>query len=83
MRGAIPPLPYYIFMAWNLVRHRELYLYLSDCFLWATQVKGIVKQATEEIFGPKRKDITGGLRKVHNEELHNLYASPDIVSESN
>jgi hypothetical protein len=25
------------------------------------------------IFGPKRDGVTGGWRKLHNEELHNLY----------
>jgi hypothetical protein len=28
------------------------------------------------IFGPKRDEVTGFLRKLHNEELHNLYSSP-------
>jgi hypothetical protein len=28
------------------------------------------------IFGPKREEVTEGRRKVHNEELHNLYSSP-------
>jgi hypothetical protein len=31
------------------------------------------------IFGPKRDGVTGGWRKLHNEELHNLYASPSII----
>jgi hypothetical protein len=31
------------------------------------------------IFGPKREEVTGGLRKLHNEELHNLYSSPRII----
>jgi hypothetical protein len=31
------------------------------------------------IFGPKRDEVTGGWRKLHNEELHNLYSSPDII----
>jgi hypothetical protein len=31
------------------------------------------------IFGPKRDDVTGGWRKLHNEELHGLYFSPSIV----
>jgi hypothetical protein len=31
------------------------------------------------IFGPKSDEVTGGWRKLHNEELHNLYYSPDIV----
>jgi hypothetical protein len=31
------------------------------------------------LFGPKRDEVTGGWRKLHNEELHNLYASPSII----
>jgi hypothetical protein len=31
------------------------------------------------IFGPKRDEVTGEWRKMHNEELHNLYSSPDII----
>jgi hypothetical protein len=31
------------------------------------------------IFGPKRDEVTGGWRKLHNEELHDLYSSPSII----
>jgi hypothetical protein len=31
------------------------------------------------IFGPKREEVTGGWRKLHNEELHNLHCSPSII----
>jgi hypothetical protein len=31
------------------------------------------------IIRPKRDEVTGGLRKLHNEELHNLYPSPSII----
>jgi hypothetical protein len=31
------------------------------------------------IFGPKRDEVTGGRRKLQNEELHNLYSSPSII----
>jgi hypothetical protein len=31
------------------------------------------------IFGPKRDEVTGGWRKLHDEELHGLYSSPTIV----
>jgi hypothetical protein len=31
------------------------------------------------IFGAKREEGAGGWRKLHNEELHNLYTSPDII----
>jgi hypothetical protein len=30
------------------------------------------------IFGPKRDEVTGEWRKLHNEELHIVYSSPDI-----
>jgi hypothetical protein len=31
------------------------------------------------IFVPKRDEVTGEWRKLHNEELHDLYLSPNIV----
>jgi hypothetical protein len=31
------------------------------------------------IFGPKRDEVTGGWRKLHNKELHSLYSSPSII----
>jgi hypothetical protein len=31
------------------------------------------------IFGPKRDEVTGEWRKLHNEELHNLHSSLDII----
>jgi hypothetical protein len=31
------------------------------------------------IFGPKREEVTGDWRKVHNEELHNLCYSTNII----
>jgi hypothetical protein len=31
------------------------------------------------IFGTKRDGVTGEWSKIHNEELHNLYSSPDII----
>jgi hypothetical protein len=31
------------------------------------------------IFGPKGEEVAGGRRRLHNEELHDLYASPHII----
>jgi hypothetical protein len=37
------------------------------------------KRMLRRIFGPKRDEVTGGWRKLHNDELHNLYSSPSII----
>jgi hypothetical protein len=31
------------------------------------------------VFGPKRDDVTGKWRKLHNEELHDLFSSSSII----
>jgi hypothetical protein len=31
------------------------------------------------IFGPKRDEVTGEWRRLHNKELYALYSSPDII----
>jgi hypothetical protein len=31
------------------------------------------------VCGPKREEVAGGWRRLHNEELHNLYTSPNII----
>jgi len=31
------------------------------------------------IFGPRRGEVTGEWKKLHNEELHDLYSSPNII----
>jgi hypothetical protein len=32
-----------------------------------------------KLFGPKRYEVTGECRKLHNKELNDLYSSPNIV----
>jgi hypothetical protein len=43
------------------------------------RLKVFVKRVLRRIFGPKRDEVTGEWRKLHNEELHNLGMTPDIV----
>jgi hypothetical protein len=35
--------------------------------------------ALRGVFGPRRDGVTGEWRKLHNEELHDLYISPSII----
>jgi hypothetical protein len=37
------------------------------------------KRALRRIIGPGRDEMMGEWRKLHNEELHNLYSSPSII----
>jgi hypothetical protein len=37
------------------------------------------KRVLRRIFGPKCQEVAGGWRRLHNEELHNLYDSPNII----
>ena len=41
--------------------------------------RGFENRVLRRIFGPKRDEVTGNWRKLHNEELNNLYSSPNIV----
>jgi hypothetical protein len=58
---------------------------LYGCETWSLTVREEHKlrvfenRMLKRIFGPKRDGVTGGWRKLHNEELHNLYSSPSII----
>jgi len=36
-------------------------------------------RSLRRIFGPRRDEVTGERRKLHNKELNDLYCSPNIV----
>jgi hypothetical protein len=42
-------------------------------------LKVFENRVLRRIFGPKREKVAGGWRSVHNEELHDLYASPNVT----
>jgi hypothetical protein len=58
---------------------------LHGCETWFLTLREEHRQTVFEnwvlrrIFGPKRDEVTGGQRKLHNEELHDLYSSPSIM----
>jgi hypothetical protein len=43
------------------------------------QLRVSENRVLRRIFGPKRDEVTGRWRKLHNEELHGLYSSPSLV----
>jgi hypothetical protein len=43
------------------------------------RLKVFENSVRRRIFGTKRDEVTGGWRKLHNEELHGLYSSPGII----
>jgi hypothetical protein len=43
------------------------------------RLRVFVNRVLRGIFGPKRDEVTGEWRKLHNEELNDLYCSPNII----
>jgi hypothetical protein len=58
---------------------------LYGCETWSLtlreehRLRAFENRVLMRIFGPKRDDVTGEWRKLHNEELHSLYSSPNII----
>jgi hypothetical protein len=58
---------------------RVLPVILYECETWSLTLREEHRLRVLRIFGRKRDEVTGGWRKLHNEELHNLYSSPSII----
>jgi hypothetical protein len=66
-RNIILPVVLYGGETWSLTLRKERRMMVFE--------NGVLRR----IFGPKRNEVTGEWRKLHNEELHDLYSSPNIV----
>jgi hypothetical protein len=61
---------------------------LYGCETWSLTLREEHKlrvfenRVLRRIFGPKRDEVTGGWRRLHNEELHDLYSSPIRIIKS-
>ena len=66
-RTIILPVVLYVCETWTLTLREE----------WRLRV--FENRVLRRIFGPKRDKITGERRKLHNEELNDLYSPPNIV----
>jgi hypothetical protein len=60
-----------------------LVLYGYETWSLTLREKNVLKvfenRVLRRIFGPKRDEVTGEWRKLHNEEFHNLFSSPNII----
>jgi hypothetical protein len=45
-----------------------------------SQIAVFENRVLERTFGPKVEEISGGWRKMHNEELQNFYSSPSVLT---
>jgi hypothetical protein len=61
-----------------------LFVVLYGCETWTLTLKErslvvFVNRVLRRIFGPRRDEVTGGWRKLHNDELHSVYSSSSII----
>jgi hypothetical protein len=66
-RTIILPVVLYRWESWFLTLREEQRLRLSE------------NRMLRKIFGPKRDEATGEWRRLHDEELNDLYSSPNII----
>jgi hypothetical protein len=60
-------------------------LVLYGCENWSLtlreehRLRVFKNRVLRKVFGQRRDEVTGEWRKLHNEELHDLYSSPSII----
>jgi hypothetical protein len=69
----------------RIYKTRILPVVLYGCETWSLTLReeyrlGVFEnRVLSRIFGTRRDEVTGEWRKLHNEELHDLYSSPSII----
>jgi hypothetical protein len=74
------------FVFLSLLEVKEILLFIlcgcENWFITLSKEHGLrvsEKRVVRRIFGPKKEEVAGGWRRLHNEELHNLYTSPNLT----
>jgi hypothetical protein len=69
----------------KIYRTTILPVVLYGCEIWSLTLREehglrvFENRVLRRIFGPKRDGVTGELRRLHSEELNDLYSSPNII----
>ena len=69
----------------KIYRTITLPVVLYGCETWSLilreerKLRVFENMVPRRIFGPRRDEVTGELRRLHNEEINDLYSSPNIV----
>jgi hypothetical protein len=61
------PVVVYVYDTWSLTLREE------------HRLRAFENRVLRRIFGPKRNGVAGDWKKLHNEDLHNLYSSPGTI----
>jgi hypothetical protein len=67
--------------------HNSTSFFLYGCETWSLtlreehRLRVFENRVLRRIFEPNRDEVMGEWRKLHNEKLHNLYSSPDIIKQ--
>ena len=69
----------------KIFRTITLPVVLYGCETWSLtlreerRLRVFENRVLRKVFGPKRDEVAGEWRKLHNEELNDLYSSPNII----
>jgi hypothetical protein len=73
--GYFPKIHIYTFINAKVLQFPLYYFLVYQSY----ELKVFESRLLRRIFALKRDEVTGVWRKLHNEELHNLYSSPNII----